>query len=218
MWKKVLVAPWCLTLCGSMDCSPPGSSVHEILQARILEWHSRASRVAVLVKNSAASAGDVRDVDSVPGLGRSPGGGHGNSLQCSCLENPMYRGVWRVTVHGITKSQTWLKRHKSVSQGVHDSKMSLVILSLIQYFGHLMCRIDSSGKDSDAGKYWRQEEKGATEDEMVGCITNSMDMDLSKLWELMMTGKLGVLWSMRSQIVGHDWATELNWYLITWPR
>ena len=123
---------------------------------------------------------------SSPGLGKSPGGGHGNSLQCSCLENPMYRGVWRVTVHGITKSQTWLKRHKSVSQGVHDSKMSLVILSLIQYFGHLMCRIDSSGKDSDAGKYWRQEEKGATEDEMVGCITNSMDMSLSELQQLVM--------------------------------
>ena len=54
-------------------------------------------------KESACNAGDL---DSIPGLGRSPGGGHGNSLQCSCLENP--HGAWRATVHRVTKSQTQL--------------------------------------------------------------------------------------------------------------
>ena len=44
-----------------------------------------------------------------PGLERSPGGGHGNPLQYSCLENPMDRGAWWATVHRVTKSQTWLK-------------------------------------------------------------------------------------------------------------
>ena len=52
------------------------------------------------------NAGDVRDSGSIPGLGRSPGGGHGNSLQYSCLENPMDRGAWRAIVHGVAKSQT----------------------------------------------------------------------------------------------------------------
>ena len=46
------------------------------------------------------------DLGLIPGLGRSPGGEHGNPLQCSCLENPMDKGVWRVTVHGVAKSQT----------------------------------------------------------------------------------------------------------------
>ena len=65
------------------------------------------------------------------------------------------------------------------------------------------------GKDPDAGKDWRQEEKGMTEDEMVGWQTNSIDMSLSKLWELVMDRKA---WSaMGSQRVGHDWANELNW-------
>ena len=58
-----------------------------------------------LVKNPPANAGDV---GCIPGLGRSPGGGNGNPLQYSCLENPMDRGAWWVTVHGIEKSQTWL--------------------------------------------------------------------------------------------------------------
>ena len=53
-------------------------------------------------KDSASSA---RDLGLIPGLGRFPGEGHGNPLQCSCLENPMDRGAWRVTVHGITKNQ-----------------------------------------------------------------------------------------------------------------
>ena len=52
------------------------------------------------------SACNVGDLSSIPGLGRSPGGGHGNPLQCSCPENPIDRGAWKATVHGVTKSQT----------------------------------------------------------------------------------------------------------------
>ena len=62
------------------------------------------SQVALVVKNSPASAG------LIPGLARSPGGGHGNLLQYSCLENPMDRGVWWIIVHIVAKSQTWLKQ------------------------------------------------------------------------------------------------------------
>ena len=61
--------------------------------------------MALVVKNTLASAGDIRDVASTPGSGRSPGGGHGNPLQYSCPENPMDRGVWWVTVHRVPKSQ-----------------------------------------------------------------------------------------------------------------
>ena len=59
-----------------------------------------------MVKNLLASAGDVRDAGLIPGPGRSPGGGHGNLLQCSCLENPMDRGAWRATVPRVAKSET----------------------------------------------------------------------------------------------------------------
>ena len=56
-----------------------------------------------MVKNRHAKAGEIRDTGSIPGLGRYTGGGHGNTLQSSCLENPMDKGAWRATV---TKSQT----------------------------------------------------------------------------------------------------------------
>ena len=66
--------------------------------------------MAPVVKNPPTNAGDVRDMGSTPGLGRSSGGGHGNLLQYSCLENPMDRGAWRATVHRVMKSWTWLKQ------------------------------------------------------------------------------------------------------------
>ena len=65
----------------------------------------RASQVALLVENLRANTGDLRDMGSVPGLGRSHEGGHGNPLQFSYLENPMDRAAWRATVHRVTKSQ-----------------------------------------------------------------------------------------------------------------
>ena len=64
----------------------------------------RDSQVTLVVKNPPANAGDVRDTASIPWLERSPGGGHGNPLQHSCLENPMNRGASQATVHSITES------------------------------------------------------------------------------------------------------------------
>jgi len=55
------------------------------------------------VKNLPANAGDMRDAGCIPGLGRSPGGGHDNPVQYSGLENPMDRGAWWATVHGVAK-------------------------------------------------------------------------------------------------------------------
>ena len=61
-----------------------------------------------MVKNLPANAGDTGDSGSIPGSGRSPERGHGNPLQYSCLENPMDRGAWRATVHGVAESRTQL--------------------------------------------------------------------------------------------------------------
>ena len=66
--------------------------------------------MALLVKNPPANAGDVRDAGSIPGSGRSPGEAHGNPLQYYCLGNPMDRGAFGATVHGVAQSQTWLKQ------------------------------------------------------------------------------------------------------------
>ena len=59
---------------------------------------------------SACSAGDAGDMDSIPGLGRSPREGHGSPLQYSCLESPMDRGAWWVIAHRVAKSETQLKQ------------------------------------------------------------------------------------------------------------
>ena len=66
-----------------------------------MEW---ASQVALAVKNLSANAGDIKVMGSIPGSESSPGGGHGNPLQYSWLENPMDRRVWWVTVHRVGKS------------------------------------------------------------------------------------------------------------------
>ena len=65
-----------------------------------------ASQVVLVVKSPPTNAGDIRDSGSIPGLGRSPGGGHGNPLQYSCLGNPMDRGAWQATAHRVAESDT----------------------------------------------------------------------------------------------------------------
>ena len=88
VFNKVLLSGWCWILFLGM-------------------WW--ASQVVLVVKNPSANARIIRDKRSIPGSGRSPGGGNGNPLQFSCLENPMDKGAWRAMVHRVTKSQTWLK-------------------------------------------------------------------------------------------------------------
>ena len=72
-----------------------------IMESYVPYW---ASQVETVVKNSPANSGDMRDPGSIPGSGRSPGGGHGNPLQYSCLKNPVDRGALWATVHGIAQS------------------------------------------------------------------------------------------------------------------
>ena len=87
--------------------------VEETIGENLHEWglgnvclEIRASQVALVVKNPPANAADVRDLSLIPGLGKSPGGGLGNSLQYSCLENPMDRGAWRATDRRVSKNWT----------------------------------------------------------------------------------------------------------------
>ena len=98
------------------------------LRLEAIKWlvkDTQGFQVAVVVKNLPANAGDRRDEDSVPGSGRSPGGGHGNPLQYSCLENPMDREAWWATVHGVAKSQTRLSDFT-------------YLLSLFRYLGKVL--------------------------------------------------------------------------------
>ena len=73
----------------------------------------RPSQLALVVKNLPANAGDLRDVGSIPGPGRSPGEGNGNPLQYSCLGNPRDRGAWWATVFGVAESDTTEHAHTS---------------------------------------------------------------------------------------------------------
>ena len=95
-----------------------------------IQW---ASQVVLVVKNSPAKAGDIRDMGLIPGSGRSPGGGHGNPPQYSCLENPMDRGAWWATVHRVTESDMTerLSTHARYSVGSHQPITSYVIVYIL---------------------------------------------------------------------------------------
>ena len=79
-----------------------------------------------MVKNPPANAGDIRDERSILGLGRSPGEGNGNTLQYSCLENPVHRGAWQVTVHRVTESDTTEATSHDTQHSASLSLMSAV--------------------------------------------------------------------------------------------
>ena len=92
-------------------------------------------------KEPACQAGDIRDADSIPGLERSSGEGHGNPLQYSCLENPMDRGAWGTTVHGVTQSWTRLKQ-LSTHAHMHGSlNSSSGWRSCSDCSGQVLCRV-----------------------------------------------------------------------------
>ena len=88
-----------------------------------------AFQVALVVKNPLASVGDTGDTGSIPGSGRSPGEGHGNPFQCSCLESPMDRGTWKAIAHGVTKSQArfsdWACTHTHTHTHTHTPSVGV---------------------------------------------------------------------------------------------
>ena len=92
----------------SLPVEPPGGFLW--LYRKSWKQVVRSSQMMLVVKNLPASARHERDACLIPGSRRSPGGGHGNPLQYSCLENPMDGGAWRGTVHNVSKSWTWLKQ------------------------------------------------------------------------------------------------------------
>ena len=87
---------------------------------------NKSSHVALVVKNPPANGGDSRDTGSIPALGRSPGEGNGDPLQYSCLGNPVDRGIWQSTVHGVTKSwaqlSTCTHTHTKIEEYLPDEE------------------------------------------------------------------------------------------------
>ena len=82
---------------------------------------NEASQVSLVVENTPASAGDIRDTGLITGSGRSSGEGKGNPLQYSCLENPMDRGAWRAMIHRVEIIRLKDKQSDSKRVNVHDS-------------------------------------------------------------------------------------------------
>ena len=97
---------WCATIHGVARSRTLLSDWTELKTALL---QSKGFSGGTSGKEPACNTGDLRDTGSVPGSGTYPGEGNGNPLQYSCLENPMDRGAWWATVHGVTKSWTWLK-------------------------------------------------------------------------------------------------------------
>ena len=102
-----------------MDREAWPAAVHGVAKSWtwLSHWTELSWMVALVVENPPASVRDVKDEGSIPGSGRSPGGGNGNPLQYSCLENPMDGGAWRAIVHGVAQSWTqlkWLSTHATV--------------------------------------------------------------------------------------------------------
>ena len=90
-------------------------------------------------EESTRNTGDTGDAGSIPGSGRSPAGGNGNPLQCSCLDNPMDRGAWRATVHRVPKSQMQLSRWQMdewMDGWTFTQSLLRLLLSLPNCFGH----------------------------------------------------------------------------------
>ena len=90
--------------------------------------------MVLVVKNLLASAGDIRDMGLIPGSGRSPGGEDGSPLQYSCLKNPMDRGAWWATVHGVAKGCTRLSnftRRRHIFINIYITEKIIIVQNLL---------------------------------------------------------------------------------------
>ena len=106
-----------------------------------------ASQVVLVIKNPPTNAGDIRDTSSIPGSGRSPGAGHGNPLQYSCLENPRLGGAWWAAVYGVARSQTRLKQLSSSSSSSSSNmlfvKIEFKLVEVLQLYRAQYFKLES---------------------------------------------------------------------------
>ena len=199
-----------------------------------------ASQVALVVKNTPANARGIRTAGSIPGLGRSPGGGHAKPLQYSCLGNPRDRGAWWATVHGVAETiqPKRLSKRSPLTQVFSKATLLDICFSNMYesegnqsfspkgnqcriftertdaeatYFGHLMERTDSLEKTMMPRKIEGRRRRGWQRMSWLGGIPDWVDMNLSKLWELVMDRE-----AWRAALHGvakrPNWVTELNWW------
>ena len=129
----------------------PGFDGYTLVVSRLIlqggRWFYRPFPAGSVVKILLANAGNVRDAGSITGSGRSPGGGHSNPLQYSCLENHMDRGAWWATVHGVIKSQKWPKHphmqgafvQDTTCTDLHNSPAGAVSLSWASFLVFIYC-------------------------------------------------------------------------------
>ena len=111
-------------------------------ESPVFSWiHDHRIPLALVVKKLPANAGDVRDVGSILGSGRSPEEGNGNPLQYSCLENPTDRGAWQATIH---RSQTWLKQLNTYMWSQEIRTIFSCLPSSKMRPGHLVLNISTS--------------------------------------------------------------------------
>ena len=141
----------------------------------------------LVVKNLPANTGNIRDTGSIPGSGRSTGGGHGNPPQYSCLEHPIDRGAWRARIHRVTKSRTWLKQFST-----HEYMQSV--------FSYTPSRASTviKGRTGDFLKAWRPPTPGSLEDHVSVTASpslNGTEKTLPGCWaDWRIPGGVALLW------------------------
>ena len=173
---STIVSQSCLTLSDPMNCSLPGSSVHGIFQARVLQWVA----IAFFIKRA-------------------------EHWWIDAFELWCWRRLLRVPWTARRPKQSILKEISP-----EYSLEGLMLKLKLPYFGHLMWRSDLFEKTLMLGKIEGRRRRGWQRMRWLDGITDSMNMNFSKLWLPWWTWKTGVLQYMGSQRVRHAWATELN--------